>query len=242
MEKIAPVQNIPALLLRENFENIPGAYDQIPALKSMAASAVFMGQMKLSVWNSPLVRWLRDRDELQMLPWREVLFLSVCERQRKYNEDDSDPPLAVLADVPLAPGTVVTHVPLPRVGYQKPATFNIAGWSRDMLQFCPSKNSWPRVVEIAKNMRDGKTPSEEEEDGYEDVEYVANDETGGAWVLDTDAFLRRIAAETGVNEKPQLLKYEYDDRDCLPGIYNGDWMYAHIQQANVVLVCFLFWE
>eukprot|EP01122_Echinamoeba_exundans_P001471 TRINITY_DN11519_c0_g1_i1.p1 TRINITY_DN11519_c0_g1~~TRINITY_DN11519_c0_g1_i1.p1 ORF type:complete len:209 (+),score=22.82 TRINITY_DN11519_c0_g1_i1:363-989(+) len=37
------------------------------------------GKMRDNVWGSPLVRWLRGRNELDLLPWREFILLRVCD-------------------------------------------------------------------------------------------------------------------------------------------------------------------
>jgi hypothetical protein len=43
--------------------------------------AVFAGRLNTEVWNSKLVRWLRERDELDSIPWKEILLLRVSKNQ-----------------------------------------------------------------------------------------------------------------------------------------------------------------
>lgn len=72
---IAAVEEIPSLLHTTNY------CDASPLQPSFSKDTVtfevfcFAGKMKDTVWKSPLVSWLRSRDELDLIPWREVLLL-----------------------------------------------------------------------------------------------------------------------------------------------------------------------
>lgn len=103
--------------------------------------------MKLDVWNSPLVQWLVARNELNLIPWREVMVLRLYDNYEKWKHafkieqeafDANADPVLPVAQKRLHQ-TKSQRTSNSVFLYEKlDPTFNLHTWKQKIMHFVPA--------------------------------------------------------------------------------------------------------
>eukprot|EP01122_Echinamoeba_exundans_P002609 TRINITY_DN12565_c0_g1_i1.p1 TRINITY_DN12565_c0_g1~~TRINITY_DN12565_c0_g1_i1.p1 ORF type:complete len:294 (-),score=42.46 TRINITY_DN12565_c0_g1_i1:36-917(-) len=245
---IAAVETIPSLLLSENYENLFNLYQDAHMMGTITASAGYAAKMKDAVWKSPLVQWLISRGELDLIPWREIMFLRVAKQQRGLSCEADNFSTGAERDST----SPVMKILLPS---KNRVEFNLHTWKDHIMWFENTRRtsqtawdrSWEKLIADAKVLKAGGSvtfpPEDEDDDEYTQTEI----ETIDKWALDIDRWIHDSALgvltpEECTKTHAVHLNYAYNNSEYVPGIFHGDWMIYPLQLANVIAVLFYFHE
>lgn len=130
---IAPVETVPSLLLSKNYEAVSDEEfrNSFPVIDQMGSHAIFAGRMRDEVWQSKLVQFMIEKDELDIIPWMEIIFLRIA-ADPSYRKPD---PIRMFKEEFDKFGGWI----LPDAGK---TNFNVYTWRKYIVNFVPSLSSF----------------------------------------------------------------------------------------------------
>eukprot|EP01122_Echinamoeba_exundans_P016476 TRINITY_DN8358_c0_g1_i1.p1 TRINITY_DN8358_c0_g1~~TRINITY_DN8358_c0_g1_i1.p1 ORF type:complete len:221 (-),score=37.58 TRINITY_DN8358_c0_g1_i1:246-908(-) len=220
--------------------------------------------MNADVWDSKLVRWLRNRDELDLIPWKEILLLRVSKNQADmgWNQNQVVKPEPLGRDdrhdeenpsLPLLP-TKIFPVDKEKGKYTcQEVPFHISTWKDSIahLKRHGKQRSWSLMLSQALDNR-RKSEYTDTDDEWEGS--TTTDEGRAEWqpwvIIQMEELLKEIKKRNDFKNKsrdvkPRVHRWRVTKPEHLPAIQQRDWnlkdRYGSLVVQRENHIFFLLW-